>query len=146
MVASLAYWARTQTEMQANARERTGELIGLLTSVAAEIAVNERTLDRLVEEPHRLVAPAERVIETGYWDRNGLRVARAIGNYGAFSPIAQYYEYAQRLRESVGQGATTKEGVEELTWNAQACRQQGAFVQGHIFRYLSSMINTELAK
>lgn len=146
LIVSLAYWARVQEEMRANTRDRTGELVGLLTSVAAEISVNERTLDRLVEEPHRLVAPAERVIETGYWDRNGLRVARAIGNYGAFSPIAQYYEYAQRLRESVGQGATTRKGVEELTWNAQACRQQGAFVQGHIFRYLSSMMSTELAK
>ena len=146
MIASLAYWARVQTEMQADTRERTGELIGLLTSVAAEISVNERTLDRLIEEPHRLVAPAERVLETEYWDRNGLGVARAIGNYGTFSPIAQYYEYVQRLREGVEQGATTRDSVEELIWNAQACRQQGSFVQGHIFRYLSSIMNTELAK
>ena len=146
LIASFVYWAKVRTEIQARGRERTGELIGLLTSVAAEISVNEHTLDRLVEEPHRLVAPVGQVIETGYWDRNGLRVAQAIGDYGVFSPIAQYYECAQRLRESVGHGATTRKSVEELSWNAQACRQQGTFVQGHVSRYLSSMLSTEPAK
>lgn len=146
MVAAIVYWARIQTEMRAAARERTGELTGLLTFVATEISVNERTLDRLIEEPHRLVSTAERVLETGYWDRNALRIARSLGDYGMFSPIAQYYEYAQRLQEGIRHGAATREDVEELRGNAQTCRHQGAFVTGQIFRYLSSILATEFAK
>lgn len=146
LVAALAYWVRVQAEMQAVSRERTGELIGLLTAVAAEISVNQRTLDRLVGEPHRLVTPGDRVLETDFWDRNGLRVARALDDYGVFSPIVQYYEYAQRLQEGVRHGAATREGVEELRASAEACRQQGAFVTSRIFNYLSSMLATEPGK
>ncbi len=44
LVAAIAYRA----EVQAAGRERTGELMGLLTSVIAEISANERTLDLLI--------------------------------------------------------------------------------------------------
>lgn len=132
--------------MEAARRERTGEVTGLLMSVAAEIAVNQRTLERLIEEPNRLVVPTARILETEFWDRNGLRTARALGDYGILSPIAQYYENAQRLKEGVEHGASTKEGVEELRAYAQACHFQGDFVTGQIFRYLSSMLSTEFAK
>lgn len=146
LVAALVYWVRAQTEMQAAAQERTGELVGLLSSVASEISINERTLDRLIGEPHRLVTPTEQVLVTRHWDQNALRIAQLLSDYGMFSPIAQYYECAQRLRESVRHGAATREDVDDFRENAEVCRQQGAVVRNRIFRYLAEVLAVEFAK
>lgn len=146
LVAALTYWAKVQAEMQTANRKQAGNLIAMLTAVAVEISVNERTLDRLISEPHRLVGPADQTLETGFWDRNRLRIARTLGDYGVFSPIVQYYEYVQRLQEGVRHGATTSKDVEQLRSNAKACRQQGSFVKSRIFRYLSNMLGTKFGK
>lgn len=142
LVAAVAYRA----EVQAASRERMGELMGLLMSFAAEVSINERTLDRLVQEPHRLVASTEPLLETDSWNRDGLRLARLLGDYGMFSPIAEYYEDARRLEEGARKGAATREDVEELRRYAVLCRQQGDFVRRNIYGYLTAMFPSEYGK
>jgi hypothetical protein len=141
LVVAISYRA----EVRAAGRERTGELMGLLTFVAAEISINEGTLDQMIQEPHRLVA-SKNLLETSFWDRDGLRIARLLGDYGVFSPIAQYYEAAQRLEEDAKQGARTREDVEGLRGYAVLCRQQGAFVRRRIYGYLTAMFPNEYGK
>lgn len=142
LVAAVTYRA----EVQAANRERTGELMGLLTSFAAEVSVNERTLDRLIQEPHRLVASTDPLLETDSWNRDGLRLARLLGDYGMFSPIAQYYEDTRRLEEGARQGASTREDVEGLRGYAVSCRQQGDYVRRRIYGYLTAMFPSGYGK
>lgn len=120
--------------------------MGLLTSVVTEISVNEDILDRLVKEPHNLITPAEGVLETGSWDRHGVRTARLLGDYGVFSPIALYYEYILRFQEGARHGAATSEDIERLRGKAETCMQQGVLVRGQILRYLSSIVEIAVGK
>lgn len=120
--------------------------MGLLTLILAEISLNERVLDRLIQEPHRLVDPENSLLDTSSWDRNGLRIAQLLGDYGVFSPIASYYEDARRLEQSTRQGAVTREDVEELRGYAILCQQRAHFVRSRTYQYLTTMFPSEYGK
>lgn len=128
LIVALTYWTRSQTELETVTREKAGETIGLLTSCRAEISINDRTLQRILDDPRRFTAVKDRLLETDYWDRNSLKLARALGAYEAYSPIALYYEYALHLQEELENGAESSEAMEQVHVAALVCRNQGIFV------------------
>ncbi len=134
--AAVTYWL----EVRRAASERTGEQIGLLKMILAEMDVNEQGLGRLVEEPQRLVNETQSVPRTTAWDRYQSRIAQLLVAMPFFSSLEFYYRELQQLEVSMRLGVAGGDEAERLRQQAQRSIDLGRIVKGDIYGFVMRLL------
>lgn len=142
LVAAVVYW----TEVYRANQQRTTELRGTLLLVVMEVGRNERALELLIREPHRLFDSTERLLDTRVWDQNNTRIARLLIDQTLFSHIARYYANVQLAKESHWHEFSDKEKIEDVQRSVKACKQEGSFVENQINRFIAYTLSDDIGK
>lgn len=142
LVAAVVYWMEGYRANQ----QRTTELRGTLLLVVMEVGRNERALELLIREPHRLFNSTERPLDTRVWDQNNTRIARLLTDQTLFTQIARYYADIQLIKESHWHEFSDKEGMEDSQRSVKACKQEGSFVENQIYRFIAYTLGDGIGK
>lgn len=130
---AVTYWL----EARRAASERTGEQIGLLKMILAEMNINEQILDRLIEEPQRLAdETTQPVPRTVAWDRYQSRISQLLVAVPFFSSLEFYYRELRQIEVSMQLGIAGGDDAEKLRQQAQRCIELSRIVNGDIYSYV----------
>ena len=142
MLASIIYWWTAYNR----ARERIGELVGLLTGVATEISSNNRSVIRLLAEPSRLIDLRQDALQSTVWDKSLARISQLLVSFDLLQVVTWYYENIRSLNEAMQTSAHDPRQLEELQWLADECRRTGTDTEIQLRRYIASITGTERQK
>ena len=142
LIAAIVYW----TEVYRANQQRATELKGTLLLVVMEVGRNERTLELLIREPHRIFSSTGRLLDTRVWDKNNSRIARLLVDHRLFSQIARYYANLQLIEEIHWHRSSEKEKIENLQRSIKSLKQEGSFVENQVYRFIAYVLSEETGK